>query len=296
VDPKSLSPNAADVQINQVDITFENAKRFLIDESLVRPVLVDFWADWCGPCKSLAPILNKLAVEYKGAFLLAKVNADELQQIAGQFGIQSLPTLVLMRNGQPVDMLQGAQPEAVIKAMLAKHLPAPWQAAVSEASVRLAGGQLAEGIALLRGAYQESGKEPKLALAFAAGLIQCHRLEEAGDILKTIKMVDQDAEYKQLMARLELAKNAAKAPEIAELEERHRANPNDLTIVQALAVQYSQHQHNEEALELLWSVLQTNLNARDGELKRIYMDVIAAVGKGDPLAARYQRKLYALLY
>ncbi|HEY7774662.1 MAG TPA: thioredoxin [Marinagarivorans sp.] len=279
-----------------VDITYDNAKQYLIDESMVRPVLVDFWADWCGPCKSLMPILEKLAVEYAGAFLLAKVNADELQQLAGQFGVQSLPTLMVMQNGQPVDGVQGAQPEAAIRELLAKYLPAPWEATVQQGLQKVEQGEGSEGVALLRSAYQESGQDVRVALALASGLISTRRLNDASEILATIKMVDQGPEYHQLMAQLELAQNAAKAPEITELEARHEANPGDLDVIQALAAQYSQHQHNEEALALLWGVLQKDLNAKDGELKRIYMDVLASVGKGDPLSIRYQQKLYAMLY
>ena len=279
-----------------VDITYDNAKQHLIDESAVRPVLVDFWADWCAPCKSLMPILEKLAVEYDGAFLLAKVNADALQDLAAQFGVQSLPTIMVMNNGQPVDGLQGAQPETAVRELLAKYLPAPWEAVVQEGLQKVEQGEGAEGVALLRGAYQDSGQDAQVAFALASGLILTRRLNDAAELLGTIKMVDQDAQYAQLMAQLELAQNAAKAPEITELEAQHEANPSDLDVVQALAAQYSQHQHNEEALVLLWNVLQKDLNAKDGELKRIYMDILATVGKGDPLAIRYQQKLYAMLY
>lgn len=279
-----------------VDITYENAKQYLIDESLTRPVLVDFWADWCGPCKSLAPILEKLASEYNGAFLLAKVNADEVQQLAAQFGVRSLPTLMVMQNGQPVDGLQGAQPETVIREMLERYLPAPWEAAVTLGLAQLQEGNIADAIATLRAAYTESDEAAQVAFAFANALLQGRRLDDAALVLGKIKMVDQGPEYAQLMAQLELAQNAEKAPEITELEAKLAVNPSDLEVVQALAAQYAQHHHYSEALELLWSVLDKDLNAKDGALKRIYLDVIATVGKGDPLAVSYQRKLYAKLY
>lgn len=293
MDPNSVLPTTSE---HIVDITYDNAKQYLIDESAIRPVLVDFWADWCEPCKSLMPILEKLAIEYDGAFLLAKVDAEALQDLAGQFGVQSLPTIMVMHNGQPVDGLQGAQPEAAVRELLAKYLPAPWEAAVQEGLQKVEQGEGAQGIALLRSAYQDSSQEARVAFALASGLILTRRLSDAEELLGTIKMVDHGPEYTQLLAQLELAQNAAKAPEITELEAQHAANPDDLDVVQALAAQYSQHQHNEEALVLLWSVLQKNLNAKDGDLKRIYMDVLATVGKGDPLAIRYQQKLYAMLY
>lgn len=93
-----------------VEVTLANARQVLIEESMKRLVVVDFWADWCAPCKALMPVLEKLAAEYDGQFLLAKVNADKEPDIAGQFGIRSLPTVILMRDGQPVDAFRVPSP------------------------------------------------------------------------------------------------------------------------------------------------------------------------------------------
>ena len=106
-----------------VDIDESNAAAMLIEESHKRLIVADFWADWCEPCKALMPILEKIANEYQGAFLLAKINADSQQMIAQQFGVRSLPTVVLVRDGKPVDGFAGAQPESTIRQLLEKHLP-----------------------------------------------------------------------------------------------------------------------------------------------------------------------------
>ena len=103
-----------------VNIDETNAARLLIEESNIRPVVVDFWADWCEPCKTLMPLLEKIANEYQGAFLLAKVNADEQGMIAQQFGVRSLPTVMIIQGGQPVDGFQGAVPESQIKDFVKK--------------------------------------------------------------------------------------------------------------------------------------------------------------------------------
>jgi len=117
-----------------VEISQENAQALLIDESFKRPVLIDFWADWCAPCKSLMPILETLANEYAGAFLLAKVNADEQQAITSQFGVRSLPTVMLVKDGQPVDGFTGAQPEPQVRELLEKYLPKPWDLQLQSAN------------------------------------------------------------------------------------------------------------------------------------------------------------------
>jgi putative thioredoxin len=107
-----------------IDITIENFEQEVIAASMSQPVLVDFWAPWCGPCKSIGPILEKLETDYGGAFKLAKINSDEEQQLAGAFGVRSIPTIVLMKNGQPVDGFMGALPEGKVREFLDKHVQA----------------------------------------------------------------------------------------------------------------------------------------------------------------------------
>lgn len=281
---------------NIVEITLQNAQQYLIDESSLRPVLVDFWADWCAPCKVLMPILEKLAAEYSGAFLLAKVNADQQQEITAQFGIRSLPTLVMMQNGQPVNALQGAQPEAVIRKLLDEYLPKPWDLKIQQAQAKMAADDLSGALADLRQAYDESRQRSDIGMMLAQVLLMLNRVDDAAAMLKSIPMKDQDQLYHQLMAQLELKQEAAKAPEIQVLEARLNEDPDNLDIAYELAVQFSQHQYQREALELLLGILRNNLNFRDGGAKKIYLDILAALGKGDPLAVEYQRKIYNLLY
>jgi putative thioredoxin len=279
-----------------VDITLQNAQQYLIEESRVRPVLVDFWADWCAPCKALMPLLEKLATEYNGAFLLAKVNADQQQEITAQFGIRSLPTVVVMKDGQPVNAFQGAQPETTIRQLLDEYLPKPWDLKIQEAEARIEAGDLPAALALLREAHEDSGKRSDIGLMLAQVLLMMNRAEDAGAILKAIPMKDQDSLYQQLLAQVELQQEAAKAPEIQELEARLNADPDNREIAYELAVQFSQHQFQREALDLLLNLLKKDLNFRDGGAKKIYLDILAALGKGDPLAVEYQRKIYNLLY
>lgn len=279
-----------------VDVSQANAKEVLIDESFKRPVVIDFWADWCGPCKSLMPILEKLANEFNGAFLLAKVNADNEQMIAAQFGVQSLPTVMVMRDGQPVDGFMGAQSEVEVRSLLDKYLPKPWDAQLDDARGKMAEGKFSEAIPLLKEACEASGQRADILKTLALAYLELKRLDETAETLQKVKMVDQDAEYEQLKAHLEIAQSADKAPEVSALEEKLAANPDDEDVQFQLAMQYSQHEHHKEALELLYKMLQRNLNARDGEVKKMFTDVLAVLGKGDPLATEYQRKLYALLY
>jgi putative thioredoxin len=279
-----------------VNIDESNAAQLLIDESHKRPVVVDFWADWCEPCKVLMPLLEKIANEYKGAFLLAKVNADEQQMITQQFGVRSLPTVMVMQNGQPVDGFAGAQPEAQVRQMLEKYLPKPWDGLLQMATEAMDAGDFAAALSPLRQAWEDSGRRLDITLAYARALIESLRLDEAETVLAAVRLADQDAAWEQLRAQLEIKREAAKSPEIEALEQRLAAAPDDLDLRHQLAVQYTNSGQFKDAMECLIGILRVDLGHADGATKKLLLDTIASLGKGDPLAAEYQRKLYSLLY
>jgi putative thioredoxin len=279
-----------------VDIDENNAQQYLIDESFNRPVVVDFWADWCAPCKQLMPLLEKLADEYAGAFLLAKINADEQQGISDQLGVRSLPTVMVFKDGQPVDGFAGAQPETAVRELLQKHLPSPWDAKVAEATELLDQGDTAGAVGLLRSAWEESNKLLEITLAYAGALLEANRLDDSEAVLDEVRLVDRDALHEQLMAQIELKRVAGKSPEIAALEAELLADEANHAVRVKLAVQLTTDAHHRDALDHLLTVLRADRDWNNGEAKRLYLDTIASIGKGDPLAAEYQRKLFSILY
>jgi len=279
-----------------VNIDESNAAQLLIEESHKRPVVVDFWADWCEPCKVLTPLLEKIANEYQGAFLLAMVNADEQQGISQQFGVRNLPTVMVIQNGQPVDGFAGAQSEVQVREMLSKYLPKPWDALLQQANDAMEQGDFAAALAPLRQAWDESNKLHEITVAYVHVLIECKRLDEAEAVLADIRMADQDAAYEQLVAQLKIKREAARSPEIDALEQQLSADPDNLDLRCQLAVQYTSDGHYKEAMEYLIGVLSIDKEHGDGATKKTLLDTIASLGKGDPLAVEFQRKLYSMLY
>ena len=279
-----------------VNIDETNASALLIEESHKRPVVVDFWAEGSEPCMALMPLLEKIATEYDGAFLLAKVNAQEQQGIAQQLGVRNLPTVMVIQDGQPVDGFAGAQTEPFIREMLEKYLPKPWDALLQVGTEAMERGEFNEALTPLRQAWMDSKEQHDITLAYVHALIESLRLDEAEAVLDGIRMADQDADYEQLRAQLEIKREASKSPEIEALEQQLAANPDNLDVRYQLGVQLTNSGQFRESMEHLVTILRQDLDHGAGATKRMLLDTISTLGKGDPLAVEYQRKLYSLLY
>lgn len=280
---------------NSVIITEANLHQVL-EQSMTTPVLFYFWSDRSQHCQQLTPVLESLAAQYNGQFVLASVDCDAEQMVASQFGLRAIPTVYLFQNGQPVDGFQGPQPEEAIRALLDKVLPREEELKTQQAQLLIQEGNYADALPLLRDARQLAPQNSEIGLLLAETQIALSRSDEAEAVLKTIPLQDQDSRYQGLVAQIELLKQAADTPEIQQLQQQVEQNPEDAALASQLALQLHQVGRNEEALELLFSHLKKDLAAADGQARKMMQEILAALGTGDALASKYRRQLYSLLY
>jgi putative thioredoxin len=279
---------------NIINIDLDNFQSVILEASQHKLVMVDFWADWCEPCKNLMPVLEKLATERAGDLILAKVNCDEQQQIAMQFGVRSLPTVILVKDGQPVDGFAGVQSETEIRALLDQHLPSAADGLLEQARAALAQSDVQQAFSLAKQALELEPGRSDIKFVMVECYIELKRVSEAKELMETIGLVDQDATYQSLRGRIELAEQAAESPEIKALQQAMAQAPDDMELKVKLAVQLQQNGRAEEALSLLLEVLRQDLNF--GDARKIMLDSLNALPEGDALASQYRRKLYSLLY
>lgn len=285
-----MSSQAAIVTINESNL------HQTLEQSMQIPVLFYFWSARSQHCQELTPVLERLAQEYAGQFILAELDCDAEPAVAQQFGLRSIPTVYLFQNGQPVDGFQGPQPEEAIRALLHKVLPKEEELKAQQGMQLLQEGKPLEALPLLKEAWQLSQQNSEIGFLLAEALIDLNRSDEAQAVLDVVPLQDKDTRYQGLIAQIDLLKQAADSPEIQQLQQQIEAEPENAELAAKLAVQLHQVGRNEEALALLFGHLQKDLGAADGQARKILQEILAALGTGDALAAKYRRQLYSLLY
>jgi putative thioredoxin len=279
---------------NIVAITLENFQQIIIEQSKTQLILVDFWAEQVPESIELKNKLSAKAATFADVMVLATVDCQAQQQIAQQFGIQGLPTAVLVKDGQPLDGLTGPQTDESIATFLEKYLPKEQDHLLAQAKVDLSDKKFNEAFTAVTAAYKLDSERIDIKFVLADVYIALGKVTEAESLLSTIKMVDQDSEYQALMAKIELASQAANSPEVQALEEQVNAEPENIELKHQLAAQYSQVGRDEDALVLLFVLVQKD--GSDTVSKQLLLDILKVLPDGDPLVTKYRRKLYTLLY
>jgi len=278
------------------DATLAAFEADVIKASLDTPVLVDFWATWCGPCKSLTPVLEKLAAEFAGGFRLAKVDVDKEQQLAGYFQIKSVPTVMLVKDGQIVDGFPGALPEGQLREFLKHHGVEP-----------RAGGDVVEEVApapvdphaevvRLRAAVLAEPDKEDLKLDLALALLQTGAAAEAEKLLDALPAnLGSDDRAVKARARLGFAALLADAPPRETLEAAIAASPEDLRARHLLGVRHIVEGESEAGLEQFLEMLRRDRNYAEGLPRKALIDAFRVIEDAD-LVGAYRRKMASLLF
>lgn len=287
-EPMSSSPHV-------VDVVLSNFEKEVVEKSTRVPVVVDFWAEWCQPCKTLGPILEKLAVEMEGRFVLAKVDVDRNPELAQAFRVQSIPMVMLLKNGRPLDAFAGALPEAQLRAFLEPHLGAAGGGSgpLDQARKLEEAGRLGEALELLEAHLAADPDDATVRVEVVHLLLGLGELERARAVFDELAEEDQESkEAKTVAAQLELLEGAGDVDALrAELE----ANPKDVGKRIALGRSLVAAGQVEEGLEELLQAAMRDLDYEDGLPRKAMLEVFQALGPDDPLTLSFQQRLSVLL-
>ncbi|RCS31108.1 thioredoxin [Rhodanobacter denitrificans] len=277
------------------DVDQQTFEADVLHASLTTPVLVDFWATWCEPCKTLGPMLEKLAAEYNGAFRLGKVDVDAQQELAGMFGIRSIPTVVLVKDGQVLDGFAGVLPEGQLREFLSRHvqpLEAPAETA-EEATVQETPEQA---IDRLQQAIATGPGKPELKLDLALALMHAGQTAAAEAELAALPAnLATDARAVRLRSELDLAHAVKDAPTVAELQQRVQADGSDWAARDQLGVRLLLEGDAAAGLEQFLAILQKARDWNDGQARKRLLAAFATLDDGE-LVGKYRRRMASLLF
>ncbi len=292
-----------------IDVTIATYEQDIIEASMTTPVLVDFWAPWCSPCKMLAPVLEKLDAEYAGRFVLAKINIDESPQLAAMFGVRSVPTCILVRQGQAVDGFTGAQPEGQVRALLDRHLGAAPAAPDTAAEAAAADDDDEAVLQRLQHTVAAEPENDNARFDYVRLLLQLGRLEEAKEAFVPAKAKVQMVRLFDSLQRWIDAMDAERQQpaDLAALDAAIAANKRDFAARYARALALMGQERLTDAMDELLEILMRDKSWNEDAARKTYiaaLDILEPpkmpVAEGqippeDPVVASYRRRLSSVI-
>ncbi|MBW8327684.1 MAG: co-chaperone YbbN [Thiobacillus sp.] len=274
-----------------LDVGLADFQQHVLEESKHRPVVVDFWAPWCGPCKSLKPILEKLAAEYGGKFLLAKINSDDNQELAARYGVRGIPSVKAFIDGEPVDEFSGALPEGEVRAFLNRLVPGPADELRAQAAEMRGAGDLSAALQTLADASRIDPNHVGVRLDAAEIMLDLNEADEARRLIGSVPD-DVDPRVPALKARLQFM--GAAGEDEAALRARVAANENDLGARLTLANLLVAAGQYEPGMDQLLEIVRRDRSFEDDVGRKTLLSVFNLLG-GDERVSRYRRLLASAL-
>ena len=274
-----------------LDVGLADFAQSVLEESKRRPVVVDFWAPWCGPCKSLKPILEKLAAEYGGKFLLAKINSDDNQELAARYGVRGIPSVKAFVNGQMVDEFSGALPEGEVRAFLDRLVPSPADELRQQAADARLAGDISGALKWLADASKLDPDHVGVRLDAAEIMLDLNEADEASRLIGSVPD-DADPRVPALKARLQFM--GAAGEDEAALTARVAANGNDLEARLKLANLFIAAGRHEAGMDQLLEIVRRDRGFGDDIGRKTLLSVFNLLGGGG-LVSRYRRLLASVL-
>lgn len=277
------------------DVSEQNFEAEVLERSNQVPVLVDFWADWCGPCKVLGPVLEKLAEEYAGEFILAKVNVDENQGLASVFGIQGIPAVKLFKDGELASEFTGALPEPTLREFLSKFLPSAADKQAEKAAELEDAGKISDAKALYEAILEADPNHAKALLGMGRVAMSEGNQAAALEYLDKISLVAEERkEADRLIARLKLQGGSAQNE--AALREKIKSEPDNLAARFELAQALAGLEKYEEALNEFLTIVKTDRAFQDDGARKAMIQIFEVLGSDDPLTDKYRSELAKVLF
>ena len=279
------------------DAKLDTFEQDVINASKDTPVLVDFWAEWCGPCKQIGPLLEKLALEFNGGFLLAKVDVDKEQQLAGYFQIKSIPTLMLLKDGKIVDGFSAALPEAQLREFLTHHqiIAKPQLAETPAEDLEPEAVDPHQEVVRLRHAVAEAPQDDTLKMELGLALAATQSYAEALALFDALPAnLAMDERIAKARARIDLAERVKDAPPVEVLRAAIAAKPEDFEAHRLLGLQYLVGGQAEAGLAQLLELFRLNRDYQDGLPRKLLVEAFNTVDDED-LVRQYRRKMASLL-
>ena len=295
------TPDAAELV---KDVSEANFMAEVVDASQTVPVIVDFWAPWCGPCKTLGPALEQAVIEARGAVKMAKINVDENQMIAGQMRVQSIPTVYVFFKGQPIDGFQGALPGSEVKAFVERVVKAAGgdasgglDEAAEMAEEMLANGEIEDAAQTFSAIL---GEDPNHAVAYG-GLVRCYiamgQVDQAEAVLNGAPAeIAKSAPLEAAFAQIQLARQAENAGPLAELQQAVQADPANAQARFDYALALNANGQTAEAVDALLELFRLDREWNDGAAKTQLFTIFDALKPNDPIVLNGRRKLSSMIF